>query len=561
MPRSPRRSPPPLPLPTAADPPVPWRCYGPLAVAALGGLAMLATIAPETSGPGVTCDELYHVASGKRLVMCLRQNGLSFFTRRCVDRAFPFEPGGPPVHPPLGSWILGAVHHVFDPAPDVWPAVSVPAARFAPALAFVGLVALVGLATARLLGAAAGTVAAWSTAVVPRVFAHGHLAALDTFTSLALVAAILGVIWAESRTGWRPWLVAGLLWGLALLTRFHGLLLGPPVALWLFWRRGRRALPALAGWGMTGLATFLAGWPWLWYSTWDRAWQFLRSATQRPSIHVFYAGRAWSDVDAPWHYPFVMFTVTLPLGLLLLGLAGIWANRGAWRGRPALALIVVTLAWMLSVFAIPGVPVYDGVRLFLGVFPLWAVLVGAGAAWLLERSALRGPRTCRLTATALAVLLLLQGYGLVQYHPFQLSHYNMLVGGLAGAERLGLEVTYWGDAVREPMLAEVAERVPGQPVLLVPNLAEFQARAVRVTSPSLTESEVELLGWDPARPERLLQCRLAVVYHRRADLGRAEPWLSKSRTLSEYRIQGVWLARVVEVAGLGPPIPGEGRSN
>ncbi len=44
-------------------------------------------------------------------------------------------------------------------------------------------------------------------------------------------------------------------------------------------------------------------------------------------------------------------------------------------------------------------------------------------------------------------LVIGQGYGVVTIHPFGLSYYNLLVGGLPGAERLGLELTYWGDAV------------------------------------------------------------------------------------------------------------------
>ena len=47
----------------------------------------------------------------------------------------------------------------------------------------------------------------------------------------------------------------------------------------------------------------------------------------------------------------------------------------------------------------------------------------------------------------LAAFLLVQGYGVVALHPFGLSFYDVLVGGLPGAERLGLELTYWSDPV------------------------------------------------------------------------------------------------------------------
>ena len=79
----------------------------------------------------------------------------------------------------------------------------------------------------------------------------------------------------------------------------------------------------------------------------------------------------------------------------------------------------------------------------------------------------------------------LQGLGLVIYSPCHLSYYNLLVGGLAGAERLGFEVTYWGDTVREPMLAEAARLSPDGQILFAPNLAPFQVPAVEMCSPAL----------------------------------------------------------------------------
>ena len=44
------------------------------------------------------------------------------------------------------------------------------------------------------------------------------------------------------------------------------------------------------------------------------------------------------------------------------------------------------MLFVLLIFSLPGTPVYDGVRLFLMVFPLWAVWVGIGAGWLVSRA-------------------------------------------------------------------------------------------------------------------------------------------------------------------------------
>jgi hypothetical protein len=559
------------------------RFVGPLLMAVAAGVATLLTIAPDGNGPGVTCDELYHVYQGKHLVTALRQQGFAFFLPANIDRNFAWKPGGPPVQAPLGYWILGATHYVFDPAPDDPSVISIAAARFAPAMAFALLVLIVGAWTARREGQLAGTVAAAAVALTPRLFAHAHLAALDMLTTFFFVAAVLAVMEAARGGRWWQFTLAGVVWGAAMLVRLHGLLVAPPVVLWLLWRsytqrptdchpsawKCKRTLmrfpKSLVVWLGTGVATFFVGWPWLWLAPLARLQQYVSSGTGRQALHVFYAGQVWADRDAPWHYPWVMFAVTVPLGFLVLGLIGVWSGCAAKNDEPtrphpnplperdgASVLLAATMGFVLLVFSWPGTPVYDGVRLFLMVFPLWAIWVGIGARQAIERPPIAAwPAWLRYGALALFVAL--QGIGLIIYHPCQLSYYNSLVGGLPGAERLGFEVTYWGDSVREPMLAEAARLSQGRPILFVPNLAPFQAPAVTISSPALREAGVALVGGDSAAARGAAGCRCAVVYHRRADLADAERILERGRVVMEYEMQGVWLARLVALPAPSEP--------
>ena len=56
-------------------------------------------------------------------------------------------------------------------------------------------------------------------------------------------------------------------------------------------------------------------------------------------------------------------------------------------------------------------------------------------------------------------------------HPFGLSYYNALIGGLPGAERLGLELTYWNDPVDQVLLDRLArEAHAGATAALAPTL-------------------------------------------------------------------------------------------
>jgi len=482
---------------------------------------------------------------GKYLVTALRLQGLTFFTPANIRNNFPWTPSGPPVHPPLGNWMLGCIHRLFDRSADEPLAVSVTASRFAPALAFGLLVLLVGLWTTRAEGRLAGTVAAAAVALVPRVFGHAHLAALDTFTSLFFVAAVLAVIEADRRGGrWWHFAAAGIAWGLAMLVRLHGVLVLPPVMVWLVWRRGWRALIGAGVWIAAGMATLLAGWPWLWLAPLAHLKQFLASGTGRQPIHVFYLGKVWAAHAVPWHYPVVTFLVALPLGLLLLGILGLWSEIRCRRDKPDVFLVIGAMCFLLAVFSWPGVPVYDGVRLFLPIFPFWAILVGMGAGWIVRHPVPKA-LTARTRVLALTIFLGLQGIGLIAYHPCYLSHYGLQVGGLSGAQRLGFELTYWGDAVQEPLLAEAARCVPGGTVVLGPSLAPFQAPAIEMSSPSLARANTRLIGWDPSAKEAM-QSRHAILYHRKADLGQSGGVLLGGRVIGEYGKQGVWLARLIE---------------
>jgi 4-amino-4-deoxy-L-arabinose transferase-like glycosyltransferase len=78
----------------------------------------------------------------------------------------------------------------------------------------------------RIEGPGAGTIAAAAVVFVPRIFGHSHIAALDTPVSLFFVGAILAVIEADDRGGrTRYFALAGVVWGLAMLTKLHGVLL------------------------------------------------------------------------------------------------------------------------------------------------------------------------------------------------------------------------------------------------------------------------------------------------------------------------------------------------
>jgi 4-amino-4-deoxy-L-arabinose transferase-like glycosyltransferase len=529
-----------------------WRW--PVLVALVGWLAVVCTL----NDPGITCDEPFSVLYGIEFVSRLSQRGRNFFSHESIVETF--SQGRE--HPPLGRWAIGGVHRLVSGSragsqPGIQDILN---ARFAPATALALMLLLLTRCVAARLGNVAGVASGIALLLMPRVFADAHFAALDTFVSLTYMLGILTAAWMmQSR--WPPLAapVAGLLLGAALLTKIHGLFLPPLVGLWgLAWFRFRSIFPLIL-WGTTGLAVFFVGWPWLWsdlQEIWARVvgdevagnpplfshlFAFLGSSVERATIFVSYPGGSGThrDSDVPWHYPWVMFAVTVPVGIHLLAGCGVWQHLASRRDDRRGWLYLMAVLFPLVVFSIPRVPVYDGVRLFAMVFPFWAAFAGQGAGWLFEWIEKRCGSPAAFGAGA--VFLASQAFGIVYYHPFQLSYYNLFTGGLRGAASQGFEVTYWGDAVTTDLLdrwsAAAPERACG---LLVPTLYADQAELYQ--SSGMLKRRQKLAGSENST------CPYVVVFNRQAYLNSVRSLIDdpSQKPMLENAVDGVWVARVYQ---------------
>lgn len=525
-------------------------------------------------GPGPTLDEGFNVQQGVRLAVGLRAWALGAVGWRDVfgER----EDLGPnaqlgyhlPDHPPLGRLWLGAWHEGIR-----WFCAREPTgerflfayARIGSIWAFALTAVLAGWFLGRWFGLRAGFFAAACVVVQPRLFAHAHIAALETCIDLAYAAAVLSVahLWGcegqrtsgdsgersggsgttagqgsrasavsagpDALPGRRTCLLTGLVWGLALLTKIQAVFVAVAVAVWAVLRWGRRAVVPLVVFGGAGLALFALGWPWLWLDPADHFWQYFARTTQRVSLQTWYAGRQWSDIRVPWHYPFVMFLVTVPLGVHLAAICGLEAVARSWRFlTDRLGLVVLAILVPLVVFAIPGVAVYDGTRLFSVVYPLWALPAGLGCDRVVgalgRRFGFRGAVVGFVTVTA---VLALPCVSLWKLWPCGLSYYNHLVGGLAGAERRGFEVTYWGDAICREFQEDIVAAVPrGTRIAVAPVLHQYQLDDLRRQSPVLRRRGIRLEPIDSDifnlsavyMPDRRNPAPYVLVFRRKADL-------------------------------------------
>lgn len=482
-------------------------------------------------GPGLTIDEIFNVEQGVYLVEQSRALGWLNLVPGTSLEAFRRELGYNPDHPPLGRYWLGLHHQltwwIAPPFHPEGPFVTA-CARTGSATAFALTIWLIGafvsVSAQRRSNASdpfrpewQGAIAALALVLMPRLYGHAHLAALETITNLACTAAVLAIAfwWKEADPpSTRAVLIAGLLLGCALLTKIQAVLIPIPVILWALIRWRQRSFVPLLLWLLVAGGVFFSGWPYLWLDPARHLLEYLGRTTNRITLNCYYFGTIYKDRQVPWHYPLVMFAVTVPASLQFLGLFGLTyrtRSRDAAQSHKAdiwqRRLILACGLFPLLVFALPGIAVYDGERLFLTVFPLWAILIGQGAVSLME--AVSSRIGTRWAFTGLLVILAVQ-FGInLRSHPTYLSYYNLAVGGTSGAERLGMEMNYWGDSLTRDLLnAAVVEHGDFTTVEIRPSLHQFQEDDLIRQSPILRS---RMSPGHEARPLRL-------AFRRRADL-------------------------------------------
>lgn len=470
----------------------------------------LAWLIPDLDRPGVSWDEPEYFSSARRIQ--------TWGTDLMADPGAALQPDAirlawdPPEsdyfnpHPPVYKEGMALTEGLFGRL--LGP---VAGFRLSSALLFALLIAAVTWTVSGAAGITAGVTAGVSLLLMPRVFGHAHFAATDMpLTCFWTVATLAFASFLRTGGGWRLAL-AILAMGLAMGTKFTGWLLPVPLLAWAVLER--------------------RWWPWfvlvsgaalVWYAVVPTAWHdpldiIVRlfdeslSRGQVAPFTTFYFGTVYSYV-VPWHQALVMTLITIPVGILSLSLIGaIDAIRSRAILRPddcrvALArLCLLQIGFFLSVMALPSSPNHDGVRLFLPLFPFVAVLGGLGfsrlVGWMCERVAQRGALVGGLL---LGVLFFYPAWWqTIGVSPYYLSYYNELIGGLPGAERAGMEVSYWYDAMTPEFLARVEQELPeGATVMTWPTWKYFE----ELQSLGLLRSDIRV-GQEWPSPYLLLLAR------------------------------------------------------
>ncbi|TDJ51482.1 MAG: DUF2029 domain-containing protein [Nitrospina sp.] len=339
--------------------------------------------------------------------------------------------------------------------------------RMAPAILFALAVMAVFRVMARRFDSATGLFAALSLALMPRVFGHAHIAATDTammaFWLFAVVAFYKGLEDKRWSYGF------AVLLGLAFSVKFTGVLIPLALIMYMILAREKRAWRNVVVAAVISPVVLIALNPTWWVDPFSGFFtHYVQTALSRNTtapIATYYLGELY-PVHAPWHYSLVMTAVTVPVAILLFVLLGaVWGVRQ--RADKWVLLVLSQLIFYYLILVLPLSPDYDGVRLFLPVFPFLACLAGLGYRGLRDwvfRNMDRWPPLIKWGRKRIVALIFLITFTwpalqLADSHPFYLEYYNGLTGGVAGAHRAGFETTYWFDTV-VPSVRDTINRFP-----------------------------------------------------------------------------------------------------
>jgi len=539
------------------------RFFVPLMVSALAWVYVMCHLDPAGSypnmpaGSGLTIDETFNVQQGVVLVEAIRQYGVGLLSPSAIQEVFS-PPLHLPDHPPLGRLWLGVHHHL------VW-AIAPPAnegelfvtacARAGSATAFALTLLLVGCCCTAWYGDWAGLMASLGFAVLPRLLGHAHLAALETITNLTYTAAVLSVaVWWDTKSPptLRTAAWTGCFFGLALLTKIQAVMLPVPMLIIALIRWRRFGIPAVLVWGLTGLAVFFMGWPWLWLDPVGHATQYVQGATDRAAVSVWFCGQKYTDQTVPWYYVLAYFWWSVPFKLHLVTFAGYFGKPATPVAEPVVKtpflrsritfrelVLMVHAVWPLCFFCLPGISVYDCERLWLPAIPIWMVLFGRGSEFILRRLQGWWPAGGTLICYAFLGLTLAQCLMLNRFAPAYLSYYSGTALGMSGAVRGDYERNYWGDAINRALLEELTRKVPRDTsVAMSPVLHQFQLEEYWRQSPILKQHGTHFTPYTATGEEKYL-----LLFRRLADLpselhGDPEGW----ELLAENEIDGMQLA-------------------
>lgn len=336
--------------------------------------------------------------------------------------------------------------------------------------AFLGIVGAARLA--RLAGGArAGLFCAVLLALEPNYLGHAFnnpkdipFAALHVWTIYLIIRAIPTLPKIPSGLLFKVGLVMGMALGIRVGGAFLVGYLGLAMLVWalvciirrhceLSFRTVKAFLMSGIGVGVIAYVVMIAGWPWALHNPLVNPMLALTQMSQFNWVApLLLNGKEYLPGDIPWTYLPHYFIVKLPIMFQISFLAGLVlvAAKGLFGKRSVVlsSLIIFSLVFPPTYVLIKGSTIYDGLRHFLFLIPVMAVLGGLALGHLTTRLNDRMKYGWAVSLLVLVVGLWPQINVMGQLHPYEYVYYNGLAGGVRGASGR-YEMDYWGQSYGE----------------------------------------------------------------------------------------------------------------
>jgi hypothetical protein len=259
----------------------------------------------------------------------------------------------------------------------------------------------------------------------------------------------------------------GLLAGAALGVRVLGLLLviyvGFAIVLYLprpWLGHGRTSLRFAAkslAWMLPALmlayVIMILAWPWAALAPLNPIRGLLAFSEFNYSIRTTLAGQTYEMADVPRLYVPIYILIRVPLltlfGAALAILSAHLLHRASSSNqRREITLLSLMVIFPLACQVIWHGPAFTGLRHFLFLIPVLAVLAGIGLDRALAALETRGRMVASGAIAIMTACFLWDAGTLVRLHPYEYLFYNPLVGGLEGASRR-YDLDYWFGSMPE----------------------------------------------------------------------------------------------------------------
>ena len=223
-------------------------------------------------------------------------------------------------HPPFSRIVSGFARNISSLFLG-----KISAYRMGPALFFALLVTVMFVWMQELFGRVTGLFSALAVILTPNLFGYAHIAVTDL--PLATMWFLTTYSFWKGLWSWKWSVVLGIVWGLALSTKFPALLILIPLVVWAHLFHRDKYVNNMFAMLFLAPMVMVATQPYLWHQTGLRVLEFLYEGISRgyrpeTNFGVFFFNQILQSNQLPWYYSFFLVGVTTPEPIAILALLG-----------------------------------------------------------------------------------------------------------------------------------------------------------------------------------------------------------------------------------------------